>query len=446
MDFGRIITTCAARTMIGTRSCRYTLQRRWRMLIVEILYLTNPRIRLLLLYENLHTTAITYSDWFKVDAVESSSQESSSQEMALQLQKELREQLTSLSESSRGEIPLDEAVIRALPQGMKAESAFSYGVSAWSFTAKVNATDANGQPTPFFLKYVAGELGKHQLEGEFTGMTELHKVAPRFVPKPVAWGQLKSSAQETYFFLIEFKKFGPGLPDPVLLGERLAAMHLQSASPNGKFGFPVQTFDGARLQYVGFEDKWTPFFAKLLDVAYNQAVETNGFWPELDIVYKRVQSHLIPRLIGALESDGRSVTPMLIHGDLWDGNLAVESETGDPWIFDCAAYYGHNEMELGIWRAQRHQLKAKAYRREYLRNCEPSEPEDEWDDRNRLYAAKTNFMHGACFVGSPSLQEAFHDMLYLVQKYVPWEPDSPVLAKVSLNKAPEEVSGTAIAV
>ncbi|KAI1081028.1 Fructosamine kinase-domain-containing protein [Whalleya microplaca] len=339
--------------------------------------------------------------------------------MALQLQTELKEHLTSLSNSSGGKLPLDDAVIDALPAGAKAISAHIYGLSAWSFTAKVNAVDAEGRPTPFFLKYVAGDLGKHQIEGEFTGMTELHKLAPNLVPKPIAWGKLKDAVPDTYFFLIEYKDFKPGLPNAAKLGTRLAAMHLRSTSPNGKFGFPVQTYDGARLQYVGWEDSWTTFFSKLLDVAYRQAKETNDPWEELDVVYKRVQSHLIPRLIGALESDGRSVTPMLIHGDLWDGNVAVDSETGDPWIFDCAAYYAHNEMELGIWRSERHQLKAKAFRREYLRNCEPSEPEEEWDDRNRLYSAKTNFMHSACFAGSPSLQQAFNDMVYLVQKYVP---------------------------
>ncbi|KAI0008498.1 Fructosamine kinase-domain-containing protein [Xylariaceae sp. FL0662B] len=355
--------------------------------------------------------------------------------MALQLQTDLKEHLTSSRNSLGGKLPLDNAVINALPTETKAVSANLYGSSDWSLTAKVNAIDVDGRPTPFFLKYVTGDLGRHQVKGEFTGMTELHKLAPNLVPKPIAWGKLKDAVSDTYFFLIEYKDFKPGLPDPAKLGTRLATMHLRSRSPNGKFGFPVQTYDGARLQYVGWEESWTTFFSKLLDVAYQQARETNGSWEALNSVYKRVQSHLIPRLIGALESDGRSVTPMLIHGDLWDGNVAVDRETGDPWIFDCAAYYGHHEMELGIWRAERHQLKAEAYRREYLRNCEPSEPKDEWDDRNRLYSAKTNFMHSACFAGSPSLQQAFDDMVYLVQKYVPWDNESPGLAADSSTLA-----------
>ena len=252
-------------------------------------------------------------------------------------------------------------------------------------------------------------MGKRQLEGEFTGMRGLHNAAPNFGVKPIGWGKLKTAVSllipETYFLIVEFKEFRPGqsgLPDHVKLGARLAAMHRNSVSPNGKFGFPVQTYDGARIQSIGWDEKWTSFFSKLLAEAYRQDVESNGVWPQLDQMYQRVQSRLIPRLIGALELKGRSVSPTLIHGDLWEGNIGVESETGDPWIFDCAAYYAHNEMELGIWRAERHQLKAKPYRREYLRHYEPSEPEEEWDDRNRLYSAKTNFMYSAIFPGSPS--------------------------------------------
>lgn len=233
-------------------------------------------------------------------------------------------------------------------------------------------------------------------------MTELHRLQPELVPRPLAQGKLKDANPPTYFFLIEFKEFVPGLPDPVRLGARLAAMHRNSTSPDGNFGFHLQTYDGARLQTVAPAKSWTTFFGKLLAEAYRQDTETNGVWPELETVHRRVQSHLIPRLIGALESEGRSVKPTLIHGDLWDGNVGVEANTGDPWIFDSAVYYAHNEMEIGIWRAERHQLKAKQFRREYLRNCEPSEPEDEWDDRNILYSAKTNFMHSACFTGSPA--------------------------------------------
>lgn len=124
----------------------------------------------------------------------------------------------------------------------------------------------------------------------------------------------------------------------------------------------------------------------------------------MHIVFERTQTHLIPRLIGAVEANGRSVKPYLIHGDLWDGNVGTDSDTSDPFIFDAAVYYAHHEMELGIWRAERHQMRAMIYRKAYIRHMKPSEPVDEWDDRNRLYSTKTNLMHSACVASSPARQ------------------------------------------
>lgn len=93
-----------------------------------------------------------------------------------------------------------------------------------------------------------------------------------------------------------------------------------------------ETYDGARFQEVGLDKSWTSFFGKLLAEAYRQDVETNGVWSGLEIVHRRAQSHLTPRLIGILESEGRTVRPTLIHGDLWDGNVGVDAKTGDPWM------------------------------------------------------------------------------------------------------------------
>ncbi|KAK7753406.1 hypothetical protein SLS62_004697 [Diatrype stigma] len=227
-----------------------------------------------------------------------------------------------------------------------------------------------------FLKYVTESLASSQVEGEFAGMVKLHALAPDLVPKPIARGKLKESESAiaspegaggratTYFLITEFKNFTSSnvLPDAAKLGARLAALHRRSAltmlggtstsTSGGRFGFGIQTYDGSRTQAVGWQDRWTPFFAQLLAEAYRQDTEANGTWPELEAAYQRVQSHLIPRLIGALEADGRSVTPVLIHGDLWDRNVGVEQNTSDPWIFDCGVYYAHHEMELGIWRAE----------------------------------------------------------------------------------------------
>jgi fructosamine-3-kinase len=114
--------------------------------------------------------------------------------------------------------------------------------------------------------------------------------------------------------------------------------------------------------------------------------ETNGAWTELEKVEEQTLSVVIPRLIGALEREGRSVKPCLIHADLWEGNTGTSCETGDIYLFDAGSYYAHNEMEVADWRCPYNKINSKVYTRTYLRLYGMSEPTDEWDDRNRMYS------------------------------------------------------------
>lgn len=229
-------------------------------------------------------------------------------------------------------------------------------------------------------------------------MSELYKTNPRIVPKPTGWGQYRNSL--TSFFLSEYVNIDDKLPDPAKLGVLLADLHKTSVSPTGKFGFFMTTFDGRLPQTTDWDSSWTSYFAKLLAGILKLDVEINGPWPELEEATAKVILHVVPRLLNALEADGRTIKPSLIHGDLWEGNIGTDFATGDIYIFDCCSYYAHNEMELGIWRTEHHRMKAKAYRKEYLRNFPPSEPVDEWDDRNRLYCTKTKLMYSAHVPGS----------------------------------------------
>ncbi|KAI9747256.1 MAG: hypothetical protein M4579_007497 [Chaenotheca gracillima] len=133
-----------------------------------------------------------------------------------------------------------------------------------------------------------------------------------------------------------------------------------------------------------------------------------------------------------MERDGRSVKPALIHGDLWEGNIGTSFDTGDILIFDAGAYYAHNEMDIGMWRCARHRINSKVFFNEYLRNVGPSDPIDEWDDRNRLYCVKMNMVHSGHHKGDLVRQTAFDDMCFLVDKYAPWPSDHGVnvLAKI----------------
>ncbi|KAI1777246.1 Fructosamine kinase-domain-containing protein [Hypoxylon cercidicola] len=127
---------------------------------------------------------------------------------------------------------------------------------------------------------------------------------------------------------------------------------------------------------------------------------------------------LIPRLLNPLTADGRSIKPCLIHGDLWESNIGTDANTGELYIFDACSYYAHHEKEIGIWRREHHQMKAKEYRNEYFKNYEPSEPIEEFDDRNRLYSVETLIINSAHFPGAKTRQLAVDELKYLIEKYV----------------------------
>ena len=59
-------------------------------------------------------------------------------------------------------------------------------------------------------------------------------------------------------------------------------------------------------------------------------------------------NRVIPALLSSFEPAAK---PVLLHGDLWSGNIATADEDATkPVIYDCSAYYGHHEADFGISR------------------------------------------------------------------------------------------------
>ncbi|KAI9841791.1 MAG: hypothetical protein M1837_000385 [Sclerophora amabilis] len=251
-------------------------------------------------------------------------------------------------------------------------------------------------------------------------MSELHKTMSNLVPKPEAWGKFSLPSPETYFLLIEFVDMRIRLPDPANFCSRIAELHRVSKSPTGKFGFHVPTFQGKYQQPVKWDSNWASLWSKLLTDILRRDLELNGPWVELEEVSDRTLSHVVPRLLGVLQSEGRTLKPCLIHADLWDGNIGIDNTTSNTYIFDSGAYYAHNEEELGMWRCERHEITSGLYKEIYTQQYPPSEPARDWDDRNRLYSVKFNMFHSAHHKGQNSRILAYNDMRYLVDKYAPF--------------------------
>lgn len=209
---------------------------------------------------------------------------------------------------------------------------------------------------------------------------------PSFIPKPHNWGKLQGSETEMYFFLSDFIAISPTLPSPDKFTACLASLHRNATSPNGLFGFPIPTCDGALPHRVAWKANWGEFYSELLRGVIEHDAAANGRWIELDLIVDRTITHVIPRVLGVLQEGGRQVRPALIHGDMYEGNLGTNLDTMEIVIWDASSFYAHNEMELGLWRWNG---IMKGFIDSYLKHYEKSEPKDEWDDRNRLYSIKS---------------------------------------------------------
>ena len=228
--------------------------------------------------------------------------------------------------------------------------------------------------------------------------------APGLVPEPLGWGTYSQDGLECYFFVGNYHDLDlAAAPDPSIFAARVAEFHENGKSPTGMFGFPVPTTIGIMERTVVWQKSWSDSFLLQLKDVISYDNETNGPWPELEAALNQLMQFVIPRLLGALQSNSRNITPALVHGDLWEQNVGIDMETGEIVIFDPGCTYAHNEMEFGTWRCSwAFHFNSPVYMRMYQRHIEPSEPADEWDDRNRLYSIHPYFVDSAGHPGSGS--------------------------------------------
>jgi protein-ribulosamine 3-kinase len=257
------------------------------------------------------------------------------------------------------------------------------------------------------MKCAIAKTAESQMWGEYHSAANISSRVKGFCPKPVGKGDyFDDMNRHVYFYLQDFHDmdvYSP--PDPAELASMLAELHRNGASPNGMFGYDVVTGGGLLARTVTWEKSWATQFTYQLKDVIKIDNEANSPWPEYDAACQQIIDHVIPRLLGALQSDGREITPTLVHGDLWEGNLAIDLETGKIIAFDCGSTYSHNEIEFGTWRCSwATHFTSPIYQMLYQREIEPSEPVEEWDDRNRLYAIRAALCDSAGHPGSNSRQ------------------------------------------
>ena len=181
----------------------------------------------------------------------------------------------------------------------------------------------------------------------------------------------------------------------VSLPQKLAKLHNTPAKPppgyqSPMFGWHRATYCGSTKQTNTFHASWAKFYAenRLLAIL-NLIDESHGTDQELRAGVRAIVDVVVPRLLGNGHLGGRrGIMPVLIHGDLWNGNKAYgfipAQEMVEDLIFDPSACYCHSEYEISILRI--FGGFSAGFFHEYHRLVPKSEPIHEYEDRILLYS------------------------------------------------------------
>ncbi|KAA8644439.1 uncharacterized protein ATNIH1004_008643 [Aspergillus tanneri] len=112
------------------------------------------------------------------------------------------------------------------------------------------------------------------------------------------------------------------------------------------FGFHVPIYHGkVKVDYAWTSD-WSALFTKILSNLFELEIQLNGSWAPYELAFSQLVDEVIPKLLPALQQQGRILKPCLVHGNLCEGNIASNLDTNEPVIFGARGFYAHNEYEL----------------------------------------------------------------------------------------------------
>jgi protein-ribulosamine 3-kinase len=190
------------------------------------------------------------------------------------------------------------------------------------------------------------------------------------------------------FIVMEFIELG-GRLDADRFAVALAEMH---NSFNEQFGFHGDNTIGSTVQVNTFNDDWADFWRShrlgfQLELARQNGLDAglidagHRLLDELDKFFSTYQ----PR-------------PSLLHGDLWSGNQAADTQ-GNPVIYDPACYFGDHEADLAMM-----ELFGHPGERFFASYAENFPLDDGYAVRRELYNLYHVLNHANLFGGGYGLQ------------------------------------------
>lgn len=122
------------------------------------------------------------------------------------------------------------------------------------------------------------------------------------------------------------------------LGQGLASIHTRSQP---RFGFDENNYIGLNPQPNVLDDSWGRFFLQQR-LEFQVGLISHG-------PLRRHFSEYLQRKAARLREflDNERVSPSLVHGDLWNGNVLCGAD-GRVWLIDPAPYYGDPDVDLAM--------------------------------------------------------------------------------------------------
>ncbi|OAX36294.1 Ketosamine-3-kinase [Rhizopogon vinicolor AM-OR11-026] len=248
-------------------------------------------------------------------------------------------------------------------------------------------------------KYYAkvGSLSeREQFVGEAESLRAIHNAAPGLAPQVFSAVHPDGAASplERPYFLSEYRNItslASNFKAGEELGRRLAA-ELHAYQSTKGFGFHVPTFCGATRQENGWHQTWEECYSAMIGSLLTM-LRDKGRFSEVCTKGEEVKSKVIPYLLRPLK-----ISPALLHGDLWSGNIGIDESTGQPVIFDPSSYYGHNEADLAIARI--FGGFPRSFFEKYHEHLPKTEPVDQYELRADLYELYHYLNHTVLFGSS----------------------------------------------